>query len=505
MHSAETTNIGVGPRFGSTKPIAAIIRGAVTLAVLSALLMAARPAQAQTESVLYNFTGTPDGLNPYAGLTMNGGNFFGTTYSGGLFGFGSVYELVPNGSGGWTESVLYSFCPGGGTCVDGQNPTFSSLLFDSKGNIYGTAYAGGATGNGVVFELTLSGTAWTETVLYSFTGQPDGANPSTGLIMDTTGNIYGTTYNGGAGNSGGVFELSPNGSGGFTEQVIYSAPMTFATLIMDGTGNLYGTTSSTVFQLKPNGSGGWTPTPIFTFTSTKSATQGSNPNGSLALDSKGNVYGTTVAGGKNNLGVVYKLTLASGKYTEKLLYSFGANGTAPFSGVVFDTAGNLYGTTKTGGKNGAGIVYKLKANSNGSYTERNLQTFIGENGAVPYAGVVVDSKGYLYGTTFSGGSSGDGVVFEVNPNAAVTTTTCTSSLNPSTLGQAVTFSSSAGAPPDGEIVVFEPVGQAPMTNGVATYTTSALKVGQTKITAVYNGDLNFITSKSVSFEQVVNK
>jgi len=500
MHLAVTSN---STKY-CTKIFQAAVRGAVALAVLSALLIVAGgQAQAQTESVLYNFTGTPDGSNPYSTLTFNNGNLFGTTYKGGLYGYGTVFELIPNGSGGWSESVLYNFCPAAPSCTDGEYPTFTKVAFDSQGNLYGTAYLGGALGNGVVFELSPSGNTWTYNVLYSFAGQPDAANPINGLVFDSKGNLYGTAYSGGGGNNGAVFELSPaSGGGGWTEQVIDSIPSLFAGLAIDSQGNLYGTTTTTVFELSPNGTN-WLPTTLFTFSA---STQGKSPNGTPVVDSQGNVYGTTTTGGKNNLGTVFKLVKGTnGKYTERILYSFGANGTQPDSGIALDSAGNVYGTTTAGGKNGAGVVYELVFNGT-SYAERSLEAFIGINGAVSYSTIVLDNAGYLYGTTFGGGSSGMGTVFEVNAHAAVTTTTCTSSMNPSTAGEAVTFTATVSpAPPDGEVVVFEPVGQSTMKGGVATYTTSALKVGQTKITAVYNGDLNFITSRSVSFEQVVNK
>jgi uncharacterized repeat protein (TIGR03803 family) len=504
---SQTTNIVVGARTASTKLASAILRGAVTLAVLSALLMAARPAQAQTENVLWNFTGTPDGANPYGGVTLNNGNFYGTTFSGGAYGFGAVYELQPNGTGGYNESVLYSFCPASPSCTDGQYPAFGSLLFDSAGNIYGTTYQGGANGFGVVFKLAPSGSTWNYDVLYSFGAVPDAENPVNGLIADAAGNIYGTAYSGGGGNNGAVFELSPNGKGGWTEQVAAPINSLYGGLAINSAGDIFGTTADTVFELKPNGSGGFLLTTLFTFNSADATTQGSDPNGTPVLDSKGNIYGTTVSGGKNNDGAVYKLTLGTkGTYTEKLLYSFGANGINPYSGVVFDPSGNLYGTAKLGGKDGAGIVYELVVNAAGTaYAEKNLQTFIGENGAVPYAGVIYNG-GYLYGTTFDGGADGMGEVFVVNPKANVTKTTCVSSVNPSTLGEAVTFTATVTpAPPDGEIVVFQPVGQSAMTGGVATFTVADLKSGSTKITAVYSGDLNFTASQSVSFEQVVNK
>jgi len=508
MHSQPTTNVGIGPKIGLTKLASAIIRGAVTLAVLSALLMAARPAQAQTQNVLWNFTGIPDGQSPYGGVTVNGSNFFGTTYQGGAYGFGSVYELQPNGTGGYNESVIYSFCPASPSCTDGQYPTFGSVLFNKSGVLYGTTFLGGANAEGVVFTLTPSGSTWTYDVIYSFGAVPDAQNPVNGLIMDGSGNIFGTAYNGGGANNGAVFELSPNGSGGWTEQVAQSINSLFGGLAVNAAGDIYGTTENSVFELQPNGSGGFLLSTLFTFNSADTATQGSNPNGTVILDSKGNIYGTTTAGGKYNLGTVYKLTLGTkGTYTEKILYSFGAtslSGSTPYAGVVADTAGNLYGTTKVGGKNGAGIVYELVSN-NGGYVNRTLQQFIGENGAVPYAGLVY-SGGYLYGTTFEGGADGEGTVFVVNPAAAVTKTTCVSSVNPSTSGEAVTFTATiTPAPPNGEVVVFQPVGQSTLTNGVATFTVSDLKVGATTITAVYAGDLNFIGSKSVSFSQVVTK
>lgn len=484
----------------------AIIRGAMTLTVLSALLLvAAHPAQAQTEQVLYSFSGQPDGANPYGGVTFSNNDIYGTTYNGGLYGYGSVYQLTPNGSGGYTEALLYSFCPAAPSCTDGQNPALGSLVFDTKGNLYGTTFSGGANGDGEVFELTPgTGGTWTQSVIYSFTGEPDAANPVNGLLIDANGNLYGTAYSGGGGGNGAVFEVSPNGSGGFTEQVIYSYSSTLAGLVMNSTGDLFGTSSTTVFELAPNGSGGWGSKTIFTFTT---VAQGTTPNGTLAIDSNGNLYGTTTAGGKNSDGVAYKLTLESnGTYKESILYSFGGTGSKPDAGIVLDSSLNIYGTTNAGGKNGAGVVYELVApTGTGGYKERTLQTFIGENGAVPYDALVLNG-GYLYGTTYNGGADGEGAVFVVNAAAKTTTTTCTSSMNPSTEGEAVTFTATVTpAPPNGEIVVFEPVGQSPMTNGVATYTTSNLKVGQTKITAVYNGDLNFINSRSVSFMQVVNK
>jgi uncharacterized repeat protein (TIGR03803 family) len=202
---------------------------------------AVRLAQAQTETVLYNFKGRSDGFTPQSRLTSDGaGNLYGTTSFGGL-GFGTVFELSPNGGGGWNESVLYSFT--GGT--DGVNPYMSYVLFDSAGNPYGTAYEAGSYGYGVIFELSHTGTSWTEAVLYSFAGGTNDANPLNGLIMDPAGNLYGRTYGGG---SGAIFELSKSGAG-WTKQVIYTDAPGYAGLTMDTAGNIFGVTTDVAFEL----------------------------------------------------------------------------------------------------------------------------------------------------------------------------------------------------------------------------------------------------------------
>src|SRR5208282_3463792 len=318
------------------------IRGALTLTMLSALLLiAAHPAQAQTETVLYNFcsqAGCTDGsrVPNEGGLTSYGGNFYGETEYGGLYGYGTVFELSPepgggcpsgsNSGNGWCETVLYSFNGG----ADGRYG-YSSLLFDKAGNLYGVTYDGGANGAGVVFELSLVGDSWTETVLYSFCSQPgcaDGQYPLTSLIMDAAGNIYGVTNQAGSVGDGTVFELSQSG-GSWTEQVIY---------------------------LIPTSAGGGT-------------------NAGLTMDSAGNIYGATIWGGAHGpctegfgCGTVYKLTPVTkgkkkGTWTEKILYSFkgGKKDADQPAGVALDEAGNIYGGSTFGGKYGDGIVFELVA------------------------------------------------------------------------------------------------------------------------------------------------
>ena len=370
------------------------------------------------EIVLYNFTGGSDGGWPGAGLVSDGaGNFYGMTYPV-TTGYGTVFEVSPNGSGGWNETVIYNFTCGS----DGGGPTYNSLLFAS-GNLYGTTQGCGANGWGVVFELSPVGTSWTETVLYGFGGiQTDGGGPLSGLIKDAAGNLFGTTVNGGTAGCGTVFELSPSG-GGWTERVIYNveswtAGALYAGLTMDAAGNIFGATSLTAFELSPNGDGGWNPTVLHTFQG--SPKDGSYATGTPVLDKAGNLYGTTRTGGAYGVGTAWKLRpVKNGKWSETILHSFGnrGDGVEPWAGIVLDAAGNIYGTTTGGGLYGGGTVYELVAPAAGKkgYVEKALWNFNGTDGATPYGAVVLDSAGNLYGTTQGGGSYGNGVVFEVIP------------------------------------------------------------------------------------------
>jgi uncharacterized repeat protein (TIGR03803 family) len=402
-------------------------RHALTLILLSALLLiVGRPTWARTETVLYTFTGPydRDGSGPQCRLTPDGaGNFYGTTVGGGLWGYGTVFEVSPNAAGGWNETVLYSFT--GGT--DGAYPLFSDLIFDNAGNLYGTTFYGGAfgygqSGYGVVFQLKRVGTSWIESVVHNFAGGDGGAYPVNGVVMGPTGNLYGTTLNSPVddGTDGTVYELKPVGVG-WTEKVIYQGTrFGFAGLTIGATGDIFGVEPASVFELSPTGDGGWTATVIHLFSGAPN--DGGEAEGSLVLDKAGNLYGTTAFGGANDSGTVYKLSPdKKGKWTETILYSFKdiyksgrKDGFKPITGIVFDAARNIYGTTVFGGQYNNGTVFKLMAPvDSGRYKEKILHSFNTLDGQLPSGSLILDSAGSLYGTTFEGGSSDAGVVFEV--------------------------------------------------------------------------------------------
>ena len=277
------------------------------------------PPCSWSESVLYTFEGGSDGSQPIGLVFDQEGNIYGTTSSGGAYGEGTVYELTSSGSG-WTESLLHSFQPND---VDGFIPYRSVMVFDTAGNLYGTTYYGGAHNAGTVFQLTPSGSGWTENILYNFRNEEDGSFPYSGLIIDQSGNLYGTTTDAGTGGGGTVFELSPSG-GGWTFSVLYSL--------------------------------------------TGSSGEQGGPAWALVMDAEGNLYDTTQSDGANNLGSVFKLTKTGGSWTYTSLHDFtgGSDGWFPISGVTLDANGNLYGTTYYGGdlncgKNGSGcgVVWKI--------------------------------------------------------------------------------------------------------------------------------------------------
>ena len=351
----------------------------VLVVVFVSAVVANQPAQAQTLTVLYTFTGGIDGGTPEAGLIRDaGGNLYGTTTFGGdpVADVGVVYSVDIAGK----ETVLHTFT---GT-PDGASP-FAGLLRDAKGHLYGTTAYGGSAGAGTVFHLTRSGK---QTVLHSFTGKRgDGSLPFAGLLCDRDGYLYGTTMFGGS---------------------VYHDRQ-------------YGT----VFKLnKKTGK----ETVLYSF---RGAADGAYPSADLVRDEVGNVYGTTSGGYNTNNGTVFKLDR---KGKETVLYSFtdGADGGFPWGGLVRDSKGNLYGTAQYGGDlacyapYGCGTVFKI--DSKGKFTV--LHSFSGSttDGQLPLAGLVLDAQGNLYGTTYIGGSGGCfdgtsygcGTVFKLDPTGTET-------------------------------------------------------------------------------------
>ncbi|MGE5056322.1 MAG: choice-of-anchor tandem repeat GloVer-containing protein [Acidobacteriota bacterium] len=478
---------------------------------LSSMVLGAGAAQAQTFTTLFSFNNS-DGANPQASLIMDAqGNLYGTTSSGGTYGFGTVFKLDPSGK----ETVLHSFA---GNLEDGGTPV-ANLIADVSGNLYGTTDQGATpAGGGTVFKLDPSGN---ETILHSFTGGSDGGNPESGLVMDAQGNFYGTTFAGGAYGFGTVFKVDLSGN----ETVLHSFTggsdgyMPHGNLIMDAQRNLYGTTFSSnnpaqgngvVFKLDPAGS----ETVLYTFTG---GGDGAWPN-ALIMDAAGNLYGTAGFGGNPNCysgqgcGTVFKVDPSG---NETVLYSFtgGSDGQGPGS-LIMDAQGNLYGTTSSGGAYGYGTVFRL----NPSGSETVLHSFTGGNdGMLPSGGLIMDAANNLYGTTYGGGASnncygGCGTLFKVatQTKAASTTTSLAASLNPAATNQGVTFravvSSQSGGAATGTITFMagaQILGSAPLSGNVGSLTTSFAAPGTYSITARYNGDSDNTGSTSSALSEKI--
>ena len=367
-------------------------------------LIAIAPAQAPASEIVLHTFGypTPKGAGPSAGVIRDSaGNLYGTTYSGGVSNKGVVYKVDTTGR----QTVLHSFTGG----ADGGTP-YAGVIGDSAGNLYGTTYQGGTANVGVVYKLDTTGH---ETVLYSFTGGADGGGPTAGVILDSAGNLYGTATYSSAG-AGVVYKLDSTGH----ETVLFTFTGTYsggdgntpvAGVIRDSAGNLYGTTQhggtagqGVVYKLDTTGH----ETVLYSFTG---GADGGCPRAGVIRDSAGNLYGTTECGGTASGGVVYKVD-STGHETVLYNFTWGADGGEPYAGVIRDSAGNLYGTTQSGGAAKEGVVYKLDSTGH----ETVLYSFTGgADGGDPYAGVIGDSAGNLYGTTYRGGTTGKGTVYKL--------------------------------------------------------------------------------------------
>jgi len=348
-----------------------------------------------TFSTIYPFAGGLDGDTPVGRVIFGpDGNLYGTTEYGGfaapgnvcswgnLKGCGTVFRLSPQAdrtshdNDSWNKVVLYRFAfeMSALKAQDGANPD-GDLIFDPEGNIYGTTTAGGNCGGigcGTVYELTPSLGGWRETVLHAFGTGGYGIIPNGGVVRDNTGNLYGAAGAGGQYSDGTVFQLTPNGNG-------------------------------------------WNINVLYAF---RGQYDGESPQAGLTMDASGNLYGTTEWGqGGSAGGTVFELSQSDGRWTYHLLYTFTDRG-GPTASLALDAAGNLYGTTRVGGIYGAGNVFKLTRSSGWTYT--SLYDFTGgSDGAVPFSNLIFDLYGNIFGTAASGGSgcygSGCGVVFEITP------------------------------------------------------------------------------------------
>ena len=401
------------------------------IVLMLTLILAEAPAVAK-EKVLYTFTGGSDGYGPNSPLIFdNAGNLYGTTVIGGANGNGTVLELKPSGSG-WTESVLYSF----GEASDGIIP-IGPVLLDKKGNLYGLTQQGGPPGYGTAFELSPnSNGGWTKTTIHAFAGGSDGTFPYGGLVPDSKGNLYGFTVSGGSGpcqydgpGCGTIFELKRSHDS-WREVVLFSFPggdggQLPQGLTPDEAGNFFGTTSQggrgdagIVFKLSRS-AGGWAETVLHAFTGDG---DGSSPSGSVALDPAGDLYGTASEGSGGGCsygcGLVYELKpIAKDKWKELVLHKFKFNrhdGWSPYASLIFDPAGNLFGTTASGGAYGLGIVFELMQDFDGKWRESIIQDFTGANNGYGPGTLVFGQDGYLYGSA-AGGAFSAGLVFQLSP------------------------------------------------------------------------------------------
>jgi uncharacterized repeat protein (TIGR03803 family) len=441
------------PAKQSTSIVLTIQRATVFAVAILGLLTSVtlQAARAQGYTILHNFAGGADEQGPLAGLTPDrSGNFYGTAYGyrfGGGSGYGTVFKLTKS-NGGWTFTTIYAFQ--GSPSNDGAGPE-GRVVFGPDGALYGTTEAGGIgtcsdpyySGCGTVFKLqpspnrcTAVNCPWIETVLYRFGGSTDGGSPYGDVAFDQAHNLYGTTSAGGAYGYGTVFQLTST-AGGWTRTSLHDfqngddGATPYSGVTLDPQGSLYGTAfqggllsptcypyaCGTVYQLSYSASG-WTFNTIHAFGGTDQAV---NPYGGVIFDSGGNLYGTTVYGG-NGGGAAFQLTPSeNGTWTYHLVYGFQHNPSCgygqpgPRASLMMDPSGNLWGTTWEEGSSCDGTAFELTP-SNGSWTEVVLHSFAeSPDGGYPASNLVFDSSGNVYGTTFDGGTRGRGTVFEITP------------------------------------------------------------------------------------------
>ncbi len=352
------------------------------VAATAIFLLSLARISAATTDVIFSFE---EDEGEYADTdleTDSAGNIYGTTVLGGDFGGGTVFQLRPTPDG-WVHTVFYSFTGG----ADGGEP-YKGVTLDREGNLYGTAVTGGSGscegGCGVVYKLTNSGGTWTQSVIHAFTGGDDGSGPGARVTVDQSENVYGMTPTGGAYGLGTIYKIHQAG-GAWDFSVIHAF-----------TGGADGGSGSAGRMILRKG----------------------RLYGALLFDRSGSVYGTTYYGGTNGIGAVYKLSpRLIGEWDENVIYSFqnGSDGNSPISNLVFDTVGNLYGTTSEGGL-GSGAIFKLSPIGVRQWIETIVHPFQGApDGGFAYNGMVVDRFGNFYGATVHGGKNDDGCVYKFTP------------------------------------------------------------------------------------------
>jgi uncharacterized repeat protein (TIGR03803 family) len=414
--------------------IGRLMKVAAPLLVISLALLFTQAASAQTYNVIHSFTGQQDGGNPFAGLTIDSAdNIYGTTFSGGAGGFGTVFSLDSSGSD-WVLSTLHNFANGN----DGAGP-IARLVFGPGGALYGTTSAGGGGpcltannyhGCGTIYKISPPPHApasliydWGSDVLFRF-NQTDGSYPQGDLMFDANGTMYGTAVNGGTYGWGLVYTLTQS-HGSWTENVLYQprnngdGQYPWGGVVADSAGNLYGVLEAggqdgygAIYKLARSGSS-WQETTLHSFSF--QGQDGAYPESGLIMDASGNLYGATShlpgAGGS-----AYQMTASGGSWTYDFVSSFtGGINVGPYDKLVKDAAGNLYGTTFADGQHGYGSVFKLTP-SGGGWTYHSLHDFTGgQDGANPMCSLAFDSSGNIYGTASGGGAHNAGVVFEITP------------------------------------------------------------------------------------------
>ena len=407
------------------------LKAFVCLGVIAFLGSLGPAVEAQTFSVIHNFTGTGgDGAYPTVGVTVRGGTLFGTTADGGVGDKGMVYQVNHVGSN-WITAPIFWFPTDNSGGYQPQSP----VRFGADGHLYGTTFWGGEHKDGVAFYLTppasickAAACFWKETVLYSFVGEPDGMAPTGPVSWDSQNNAYGTTSQGGTANLGSVYQLTKTVNG-WTETPIHTftgkpdGDSPNDGVIVDANGNLYGTTSlggqygyGTVYKLSYV-NGNWTETILYNFQNSNLC-DGELPLGGLTMDSSGNLYGSSSANVNACAGTsVFELKRSNDTYTFRVLYNMthAAFQCGPQSSLTLDAAGNLYGTSECDGEFGRGNVFRLTNTENG-WIYRSLHAFNGNDGmAAGGSGVTIAPDGTLYGTTRLGGSLGIGTIWMIKP------------------------------------------------------------------------------------------